>query len=89
MTDTTIAVGCASDFALAAIPWFYISKLKIKRREKAAIGVAMSVGCLYVSYPCPSSLTTRCRLSRINLQIQSRDFFYPQNHLHHAPNLTS
>lgn len=44
MTDIEIAVGCGSDFALAAIPWFYISKLHIKRREKAAIGVALSVG---------------------------------------------
>jgi hypothetical protein len=33
-------------FILAAIPWFYITKLRIVRREKIAVGVALSFGFL-------------------------------------------
>ena len=46
IANKSTAVGCAADFALAGIPWFYIAKLNINRREKVAIGIAMSVGFL-------------------------------------------
>ncbi|KAG8630986.1 hypothetical protein KVT40_000126 [Elsinoe batatas] len=36
--------GAFLDFVLVAIPWFYISKLNMKRRDRIAVASAMSLG---------------------------------------------
>ena len=40
----TGAVGCASDFILATIPWYYIPKLQMSMQQKIGIGLALSAG---------------------------------------------
>lgn len=37
-------MGALADFAFAIIPWFYVYKLKMKLKERIAVGVALSLG---------------------------------------------
>lgn len=46
----------AQDFVLALLPWIIIMRLQMKMKEKIAIGVAMSLGILYV-HTCPQVFT--------------------------------
>jgi hypothetical protein len=32
------------DFVLAALPWTFLWKLRMRRKEKIGVGIAMSVG---------------------------------------------
>lgn len=44
----TPAYSAASDFLLALIPWTLLIGLQMKKPEKIGVGVAMSMGFLYV-----------------------------------------
>jgi hypothetical protein len=45
-----IAYSAACDFALALLPWKVIWSLQMKTNEKIGVGVAMSMGILYVTF---------------------------------------
>lgn len=45
------AYSATSDFVLALLPWTLLIGLQMKRAEKIGVGVAMSMGFLYVYLP--------------------------------------
>lgn len=49
MTDILLAAySAAMDLALALLPWKLIWCLKMRTKEKIGVGIAMSMGVLYV-----------------------------------------
>jgi hypothetical protein len=62
------------DFVLALFPWLTIYNLQMRRVEKLGVGIAMSMGILYVLSPslCPQSclLTGHALLPTLGLEPQ-------------------
>ena len=42
------------DFVLALLPWKLILGMRMRKTEKLGVGVAMSMGILYVHRPSPT-----------------------------------
>jgi len=81
------AAWCAvADFYLALLPWTLVWDLKMRTREKIGVGIAMSMGLLYVSlnshFACPhTNINTRAGVCAIVkgvyiIQLRQADFSY-------------
>ena len=59
------------DFVLAFLPWPLIWGLRMRRREKIGVAVAMSMGVLYVA--CASDASNPGRVDELTQIFQCRD----------------
>lgn len=80
-----LAVGAATDFAFALIPWYYVRSLQMSLKNKLGVGVALSLG--FFAGGC--SIVKTCYIPRMGeAQADYSCKFFEDLHVFRKPKLT-